>query len=152
MIRVLIVDDSPVILDGISAMLDAHHGFELVGAARDGLEAVQMAQRLNPDVVLMDAQMPFMDGAEATHRIKEMCGSVGVLFFTAFPQFLDDGVLADADGWLNKDCEPQDLFSAMQNIVWAMRAGNGKAMSRNHCPRLPCPPPSPNPLREKDAA
>ncbi len=152
MIRVLIADDSPVILDGISAMLDAHHGFELVGAARDGLEAVQIAQRLHPDVVVMDAQMPFMDGAEATQRIKDTCPSVGVLIFTAFPQFLDGGVLADADGWLTKDCDPQDLFSAMQNIVWAMRAGKGKAMSLNHCPQFPCPSPSPNPLQEKDDA
>ena len=70
MIRVLIADDSPAIRDGLSSLIGAQSDFFVVGTAGDGLEAVEMAKDLRPDVVIMDAQMPRMDGIEATREIK----------------------------------------------------------------------------------
>ena len=70
MIRVLIADDSAAVREGLIAYLGAYPQFEVVGAAEDGLEAIGEAERLTPDIIIMDAQMPGVDGVEATRRIK----------------------------------------------------------------------------------
>ena len=77
MIRILIVDDSVAIREGLYSLLDRQPDFEVVGAAGDGLEGLSKALELLPDVVIMDAQMPKMDGVEATKRIKDASPSVG---------------------------------------------------------------------------
>ena len=81
-IRILISDDHPVVLAGIKDMLSAEPSFEVVGEARDGGEAVEQARRLGPDVVLMDLQMPKMDGVAATAKIREARPETSVLILT----------------------------------------------------------------------
>jgi len=117
MIRILIVDDSTAIRDALSSLLNAADGFEVVGFAGDGLEAVERAGELLPDVVIMDAQMPNMDGAEATRHIKQTLPAVGVLSLSVFADCLEASIAAGADGYLMKDCEPEQLFSELRRVA-----------------------------------
>ena len=89
MIRILIVDDSAAMRDALSSLLNAANCFEVVGIAGDGLEAVERAGELLPDVVMMDAQMPNMDGVEATGRIKQTLPGVGILVLSVFADYLE---------------------------------------------------------------
>ncbi len=117
MIRLLIVDDSVAILEALYSLLDREPDFEVVGAAGDGLEGLSKALELLPDVVIMDAQMPKMDGVEATKRIKDASPSVGVLLFSVFAEYMEMGMTAGADGCLVKDCGRQDLFTEVRRIA-----------------------------------
>ena len=98
-------------------MLNAAKGFEVVGFAGDGLEAVERAGELLPDVVLMDAQMPNMDGVEATIQIKQTLPGVGILVLSVFADYLEASIAAGAEGYLMKDCEPEELFSELRRIA-----------------------------------
>ncbi len=122
MIRILIVDDSAGILDGLSSLLDAECGFEVVGLARDGLEALEKARELLPDVIIMDSQMPNMDGVEATRHIKQTAPGIGILFFSVFSDYVEQSRTAGADGYLMKDCDPEELFSELRRIAEIYRA------------------------------
>ena len=124
MIRILIVDDSAAMRDALSSLLNAAKGFEVVGFAGDGLEAVERAGELLPDVVLMDAQMPNMDGVEATRHIKLNLPSVRVLSLSVFTDCLEASIAAGAEGYLMKDCEPEELFSELRRVA-AIARGNG---------------------------
>ncbi len=123
MIRVLIADDSPAIRDGLSSLLSQQSDFEVVGLAQDGLEAVQKASELLPDVVLMDAQMPNMDGVEATKHIKQILAGVGVLSFSVFSDCLEASIAAGADGHLMKDCGIQELLAELKCVAAISIAG-----------------------------
>ncbi len=124
MIRILIVDDSAAMRDALASLLDAAKGFEVVGFAGDGLEAVARAGELLPDVVLMDAQMPNMDGVEATRHIKQTLPGVGILVLSVFADCLEASIAAGAEGYLMKDCEPEELLSELRRVA-AMVRGNG---------------------------
>ena len=124
MIRILIVDDSAATRDAISSLLDAANGFEVVGMAGDGREAVERAGELLPDVVIMDTQMPNMDGVEATRLIKLNLPGVGVLSLSVFTDCLEASIAAGAEGYLMKDCDPEELFSELRRI--AAVAGDNK--------------------------
>ncbi len=124
MIRILIVDDSAAMRDALSSLLNVAKGFEMVGFAGDGLEAVERAGELLPDVVIMDAQMPNMDGVEATRLIKLTLPGVGVLSLSVFADYLEASIAAGAEGYLMKDCEPEALFSELRRVA-AMARGNG---------------------------
>ncbi len=87
MIRVLIADDSAAIRGSLTSLLNPQDGFQVVGLACDGLEAVEQATGLLPDVVIMDAQMPNMDGVEATRQIKQTTPGVGILLFSVFANY-----------------------------------------------------------------
>jgi len=117
MIRILIADDSPHILDSLSTLVAAQPDFELVGTATDGLEAVEKAHRLMPHVVIMDAQMPHLDGVEATRRIKQECPEVKILFFSVFMEYLEASIAAGSDSYLTKDCEVEELFAEIRRIA-----------------------------------
>ncbi len=116
-IRILISDDHPVVLAGIKDMLSAEPSFEVVGEARDGEEAVEQARRLDPDVVLMDLQMPKMDGVAATAKIREVRPETNVLILTTYESDADvlRAIEAGAGGYLLKDAPKEELF-------WAIRA------------------------------
>ena len=122
MIRVLIADDSIAVSDGLISLFGTHPEFEIVGGAGDGLEAIQMTQELTPDLVIMDAQMPRLDGIEATGRIKRAFPKVGVLFFSVFSDHVEAGLAAGADGYLPKDCEPDQLIAKATEIVARIRS------------------------------
>ncbi|MFE9189344.1 response regulator [Micromonospora sp. NPDC007208] len=119
MIRVLVVDDQTLVRAGVGLLLRTAGEFEVVGEAGDGLEAVRLAERLRPDVVLMDLRMPRMDGIEATRRILDRQPAARVLVLTTFA---DDanvyGALgAGAIGYLVKDGEPEELIDAVRRAA-----------------------------------
>src|SRR3979411_935876 len=122
--RVLIVDDHGVVREGLRAYLELESDIQVVGEAKDGLEAVRRAAELQPDVVLMDLVMPNMDGVDATSRIKEQQPTTHVIILTSF---LDDervvpAIRAGATSYLLKDVAATDLARAIRGA----RAGQGQ--------------------------
>jgi DNA-binding NarL/FixJ family response regulator len=115
-IRVLIADDHPVVRTGLLGMLVAEPDLDPVGEAANGDEAVALAARLRPDVVLMDLRMPLLDGAAATARIREAAPATKVLVLTTYDSDADivRAVEAGATGYLLKDAPRDELFRAIR--------------------------------------
>ena len=84
-VRLLIVDDQSITRTGVRSLLAVQEGIEIVGEARDGGEAIEMAASLQPDVILMDLRMPGINGIEATRRIHRASPHIGILILTVFP-------------------------------------------------------------------
>ena len=115
-IRVLVADDHAVVRDGLRAFLDLQDGIEVAGEAADGQEAVEQAERLQPDVVLMDLVMPRLDGVEAMRDLRARVPGARVVVLTSF---LDDERLlpalrAGAAGYLLKNVEPRELARSIR--------------------------------------
>jgi NarL family two-component system response regulator LiaR len=115
-IRVLVADDHAVVRDGLRAFLDLQAGIEVAGEAADGQEAVEQAERLRPDVVLMDLVMPRLDGVEAMRELRARVPGARVVVLTSF---LDDERLlpalrAGAAGYLLKNVEPRELARSIR--------------------------------------
>ena len=114
-ISVFIVDDHAVVREGIRTLLEVQDDIEVVGEATNGLEAVEQATKLLPDVVLMDLVLPGLDGIEATRRIRAVCPSTQVIVLTSFSE--DEKVFpaikAGALSYLLKSVSPQDLVKAI---------------------------------------
>ncbi|BAL88807.1 putative two-component system response regulator [Actinoplanes missouriensis 431] len=121
MIRVLLADDQALMRAGFRALLDAEEGLEVVGECGDGAAAVDMAGKLRPDVVLMDVQMPGMDGIEATRRINADPGLAGVrvLILTNYElsEYVFASLRAGASGFLLKDADPATLLQAITTVA-----------------------------------
>ncbi len=121
MIRVLLVDDQALIRSGIRALLDAEDDIDVVAEAADGQEGVDRAIAHVPDVVLMDVQMPVMDGIEATRRIvaDPRLAGVRVVILTNYglDEYVFNALRAGASGFLLKDTEPADLLQALRVVV-----------------------------------
>jgi NarL family two-component system response regulator LiaR len=117
-IRVMIADDHRLVREGLKTFLVTNPGLEIVGEARDGQEAVEIAARLNPDVVLMDLVMPKMDGVAATRQILKQNPQTRILIVTSFTE--DESVIsaiqAGASGYLLKDCSPRELEEAIEVV------------------------------------
>jgi DNA-binding NarL/FixJ family response regulator len=115
-IRLLIADDHPVVRDGLRAMLATQPDMELVGEAATGTQAVERARALRPDVVLMDLQMPELDGPAAIAALREQAPEVRVLVLTTFGTDADitRAVDAGATGYLLKDAPREQLFGAIR--------------------------------------
>ena len=115
-IRLLIVDDHPVVRDGLKGMLSGQPGFEIAGEAADGLQGVQLATHLKPDVVLMDLRMPNLDGAAATQRIRSTLPGVRVLVLTTYDSDAEilKAIEAGATGYILKDAPREELFRAIR--------------------------------------
>jgi DNA-binding NarL/FixJ family response regulator len=120
-VRVGIADDQPLIRTGLRAMIDHTHDLELVGEAGDGEQAVALARRHRPAVVLMDIRMPVLDGIEATRRITadpELSG-VRVVVLTTFDadDYVYSAIRAGASGFLLKDAPPEDVIDAIRVVA-----------------------------------
>lgn len=112
-IRVLIADDRPHSRNGLKALLVTQPEIEMVGEAADGREAVQLVEECRPDVVLMDARMPVMDGLEATRLIKDRWPEVKVIVLTMYRSYQADALAAGADAFLVKGCPAEELLEAI---------------------------------------
>ena len=117
LIRVLIVDDSAAARDGLTSILKASGDFDVVGEATNGTEAIEAVARLVPEVVLMDAQMPVLDGIEATRAIKASTPLTKVLILSVHPMYLQPGLDAGADTALLKDGGRDELLSAIRALA-----------------------------------
>ncbi|MCA1728185.1 MAG: response regulator transcription factor [Actinobacteria bacterium] len=117
-IRVAIVDDQPLFTDGLGRIVGAQPGMEVVGVAHDGESGVKMCQELRPDVILMDINMPVMDGVTATSKVRDLLPDTKVLILTvhADDMHVFRGIKAGATGYLLKDCTPEDLSRAISTV------------------------------------
>ena len=118
-VRVLIADDHPIFRDGLATLLEPHPGIEVVARAADGAEAVALAAEHRPDVIVMDIQMPHVNGIEATRQVLAAQPSVGVLVFTMGE---DDGTLlsamrAGARGYLVKGAAQDEVVRAITSVA-----------------------------------
>ena len=123
-IRILLADDHSIVRTGIAAILGYEKDIAVVGEAEDGEEAIRLAQKLSPDLVLMDLMMPGMDGVEATRTIREELPDTKVLILTTFGTSADvaRAIAAGASGAIVKDISKDDLVSAIR------RATNGETV------------------------
>lgn len=114
-VRVLVVDDHPVVRAGMAAMLSEQADVEVVGEAADGAECLELVGTRHPDVVLMDLRMPIMDGATATARLQDLADPPAVLVLTTYDTDADivRAVEAGARGYLLKDTLPDVLVAAI---------------------------------------
>ena len=119
MTRVMLVDDHELVRQGIAAMLNGAGDVQVVAVARTGREALEVARRELPDVVLMDVRMPDMDGLEATRKLKEERPRTAVVMLTMHdnPAYLRDAVRAGAAGYLLKDVSKDELVDAIRQVA-----------------------------------
>jgi two-component system, NarL family, response regulator LiaR len=117
-IRIVIADDHPIVRRGLRTVLKTQSDMELVGEAENGAQAVTQVTSLQPDIVIMDLQMPVQDGMSAIHELNRLKSPTRVLVLTSFPD--DDRVFAaikaGATGILLKDSPPKDLFDAIRRV------------------------------------
>ncbi|MFD6890913.1 response regulator [Streptomyces sp. NPDC059957] len=118
MIRVLIADDQPLVRRGLALILAPEPEFEVVGEAGDGAEAVALAERLRPDVVVMDIRMPVLDGVEATAKLSGLLPECRVLALSTFDmdEYVVAALRAGAYGFLPKDVSPEELTAAIRTV------------------------------------
>ena len=117
-IRILVADDHPVVRDGLVAMLATQRDFAVIAEAATGTEAVQKATAHPPDIVLLDLEMPELDGVQVIQRLHDLCPTARILVFTAFDT--DDKIVgavrAGAHGYLLKGVPREELFRAIRLV------------------------------------
>jgi DNA-binding NarL/FixJ family response regulator len=118
-VRVLVVDDQPLFAEAISVLLKLNQGIEVVGIAGDGKDAVDQAAALQPDLVLMDIQMPRLDGIAATRRILRRLPRTKVLMMTALTgdEYVERALAAGAEACVRKFSHAGDLITAIEEIA-----------------------------------
>jgi len=149
-IRVVLADDQALVRAGFRALLDAQHDIEVVGEAPDGEEAVRLAVRERPDVVLMDIRMPGTDGLAATRRIAadDRLDEVHVVILTIFDldEYVFETLRSGASGFLVKDTEPVELIQAVRVVARGdalLSAGVTRRLIEEYASRAKEPGPSP---------
>jgi len=123
MISVVIADDQPVIRDGIKLIIEQCHEIKVMGCVSNGTDALELCERFQPDIVLMDVVMPVCDGVEGTRLIKEKFENIRVIILTTFG---DDDKIAQAlkngaDGYVLKDIESDELILTIKSIAKGLR-------------------------------
>jgi two-component system response regulator DegU len=117
-IRVLIAEDQTLMREGLRTILELEEGFRVVGVAGDGREAVALARELRPDIVLMDVQMPELDGVQATAELTGALPAARVIILTTFDydSYVFEGIRAGASGYLLKDTPAAELLAAIRRV------------------------------------
>jgi len=117
-IEVMIVDDHPVFRQGLRNVLAAYEDLCIVGEATDGHEAVERAQKLHPDVVVMDINLPTLNGLQATRRLKALCPEINVIMLTAYDdeEQVYHAIRAGASAYHAKDVSPQRLVDVIRHV------------------------------------
>lgn len=115
-LSILIADDHPVVRDGLMGMLESQPDFEVVGEAADGAQAIQLAEELKPEIVLMDLRMPQVDGVTAIREIKSSQAETQILVLTTYDSDADilRAIEAGATGYLLKDSSREELYGAIR--------------------------------------
>ncbi len=118
-IRILAVDDTALFRTSVAELIDAQDDLTVVGEAENGLEGVEMANALKPDLVVMDIEMPVMDGVEATRLIREQLPGVKVVMLTVSEsdEHLFDAIRFGAQGYLLKDLRPAELYDLIRAVM-----------------------------------
>ena len=119
MIRVLICDDQEIVCEGLQRILDTDGEINVVGTVHNGLEALEMVERLQPDLVLMDLKMSVMNGVVATRKIRERYPEIRVLVLTTYDddEWLFDAIRSGAAGYLLKDRPREELINAIKGTI-----------------------------------
>jgi DNA-binding NarL/FixJ family response regulator len=117
-IRILIVDDMARVRQGLRTIIQLTEGFEVVGEASNGLEAIRAAEQLKPEVILMDLEMPVLGGLEATRRIKEEHPEIGVVILTIHgsEEVREQAVRAGSDAFVQKEAPTEHLMAAIREV------------------------------------
>lgn len=118
-IRILIAEDQRIVREGITALLEDEDDLEIVGEAANGAEAVQLFQALRPDLVLIDLQMPVVDGPEAIRQIRALDPNARLLALTTYAtdEFIFTALRAGAQGYMLKDASANELLAAVRNVA-----------------------------------
>jgi len=117
-IKIVLVDDHQIMREGIRAMLDLEKGLEVVSEAENGREALEIALDIKPDIIIMDINMPDMNGTEATRRIRKNCPGTRIIALSMHSDrfFVAEMLQAGASGYLLKDCSGQDIVTAIRSV------------------------------------
>ena len=119
MIRILLVDDQMIVCDGLRVILDIHPNLEVIGMAHDGADGLRLAEKLKPDVILMDLKMPVMNGVQATQAIKKEFPEIAIVILTTYDEdeWVVDAVRAGANGYLLKDADREEIVAAIEGVM-----------------------------------
>ena len=130
--RIVIADDHELARAGLRAMLTDQRGFELVGEASNGQEALLLCRRLQPDLALIDVRMPGMDGLSTCRAVKQECPATSVILVTmhANPEYLFEALKAGAAGYVLKDVSQRELISTVQKVLHGESILNQELMAR----------------------
>lgn len=132
-IEVMIVDDHPVFRQGLRNILAAQEDLSIVGEAADGDEAIKLAQRLNPDVVMMDINLPTLNGLQATRELLRLCPEIKVIMLTAYDdkEQVYHAIRAGASAYHAKDVSPARLVDVIRQVTQGQYVIGGTVMSES---------------------
>src|ERR1700751_6366717 len=117
-VRILVVDDHPIVRQGLKTLLEGHSGWQVIGEASDGAEALEKARDLSPDVMVLDVTMPRMNGLEACRLLRRQSPELEILFVTQHdsPQMMREALDAGARGYVVKSNAARDLLEAVEAV------------------------------------